>query len=65
MEKKFSIKTTEMLDEKVRKAIVDAEKSARAIGAFTRRISSIENKKRKYKSLKFFYDTLLKLFIIT
>ena len=53
--------TIEMLEEKVRKAMkrVDAEKSARAIGAFFRRISSVENKKRKHKSVKLFYDTLL------
>ena len=45
----------------MRKAMkrVDAEKSARAIGAFTRRINSFENKNKKYKRVKFFYDTLL------
>ena len=44
-------KVTEMLEEKVRKAIkrVDAEKSAKAIGAFTRRIRFVETKKGKYK----------------
>ena len=51
MQKNVSITTTEMLKEKVRKAMkrVDAEKSARAIGAFTRMIRYVETKKGKYK----------------